>query len=66
MSVEIDVAGTENETPTELKRVGAQLMLPMAACLRSRPGLRVVTSKQMQKVRRLQASGAIREPLLVD
>ncbi len=66
MSVEIDVAGTENETPSELKRVRAQLMLPMPACLRARPRFRIVTSKQMQKVRRLQACGAIREPLLVD
>jgi hypothetical protein len=66
MSVEIDVAGTENETPTELKRVRAQLMLPVTGCLRARPGFGVVTSKQMQKVRRLQAGGTIREPLFVD
>jgi hypothetical protein len=41
-------------------------MLPMAGCLRARPGLRVVASKQMQKIRRLQAGGAIRKSLLVD
>jgi hypothetical protein len=66
VSVEIDVAGTENETPTELKRVRAQLVLSMTACLRARPGPGVVTSKQMQKIRRLEADGAIREPSLVD
>ncbi len=65
MSVEVDVAGTENETPAELKRVRAQLMLPMTGRLRARPGFGVVTSKQMQQVRRLQAGGAIRETLLV-
>jgi hypothetical protein len=66
VGVEVDVAGTENETPTELKRVRAQLVLSMTGCLRARPGFGVVTSKQMQKIRRLEAGGPIREPLLVD
>jgi hypothetical protein len=66
VGVEVDVAGTENETPTELKRVRAQLMLPVTGCLRARPGFCVVTSKQMQKVRRFQAGSAIGEPLFVD
>jgi hypothetical protein len=65
MGVEVDVAGTENETPTELKRVRAQLVLSMPGCLRARPGFGVVTSKQMQKIRRPEAGGAISESLLV-
>jgi len=66
MRVEIDVAGAENETSAELKRVGAQAMLPMAGCLRARPCLGVVTAQKVQEVRRLEAGGAIREPLLID
>jgi hypothetical protein len=65
MSVVVNVAGTEHETAAELKRVRAQLVLPMAGRLRARPGPGVVTSKQMQKIRRLEAGGAIREPSLV-
>ena len=60
MSVEIDVAGTENETATELKRVRAQLVLSMTPCLRARSGLGVIASKQMQQIRRLEAGDAIR------
>jgi hypothetical protein len=65
MRVEIDVAGTENETAAELKRIRAQAMLPMAGCGRARPGFRVVTSEKMQQVRRLESGGAIREPLRI-
>jgi hypothetical protein len=65
MRVEIDVAGTENETSAELKRIRAQAMLPMAGRRRPRPGFRVVTSKEMQQVRRLEAGRAIREPLRI-
>ena len=39
MSVKVDVAGTENETPAELKRVRTQLVLSMASRLRAGPGL---------------------------
>ena len=66
MGVKIDVAGTKNETPAELKRISAQLMLPMTARLRARPRSGVVTSKQMEKIRRLQTGRAIGAPLLVD
>ena len=48
MSVAVDVAGTENETPAQLKRVRAQTMLPMAGGLSARPGFSVVTSKKVQ------------------
>jgi hypothetical protein len=65
MRVEIDVAGTENETAAELKGIRAQAMLPMAGCCSARPGFRVVTSKQVQKIRRLEAGRAIREPLRI-
>jgi hypothetical protein len=66
MREEIDVAGTEDETAAELKRIRAQAMLPMAGCGRARPGFRVVASKKMQQVRRLEAGRAIREPLRID
>ena len=65
MRVEIDVAGTENETAAELKRIRAQAMLSMASGRRARPGFRVVTSKKMQQVRRLEAGRAIREPIRI-
>jgi hypothetical protein len=65
MRVEIDVAGPENETSAELKRIRAQAMLPMAGGRSARPGFRVVTSKQMQQVRRLEAGRAIREPIRI-
>jgi len=65
MRVEIDVAGTENETAAELKRIRAQAMLPMAGGRSARPGFRVVTSKKMQQVRRLEAGRAIREPIRI-
>jgi hypothetical protein len=65
MRVEIDVAGTENETAAELKRIRAQAMLPMAGGRRASPGFGVVTSKKMQQVRRLEADRAIREPLRI-
>ncbi len=65
MRVEIDVAGTENETAAELKRIRAQAMLPMAGRGRARPGFGVVTSKKMQQVRRLEAGRAIRQPLRI-
>ena len=66
MSVEVDVAGTENETPTELKRIRAQPMLPMAGCGSAGPGFRIVTSKQVQKIRRLEAGSTIRTAILVN
>ena len=66
MSVEVDVAGTENETAAELKRIRTKAMLPMAGRSSARPGFRVVTSKKMQQVRRLEAGRAIREPLRID
>lgn len=66
LSVEVNVPGTENEAPAELKRVRTQLMLSMTGGLRARPGLGVVTSKQMEKIRRLEAGSAIREPSLVN
>jgi len=65
MRVEIDVAGTENETCAELKRIRAQAMLSMAGGRRTRPGFRVVTSKKMHQVRRLEAGRAIREPIRI-
>ena len=65
MRVEIDVAGTENETAAELKRIRTKAMLPMAGRSSARPGFRVVTSKKMQQVRRLEAGRAIREPLRI-
>ena len=65
MRVEIDVAGTENETCAELKRIRAQAMLSMAGGRRTRPGFRVVTSKKMHQVRRLEAGCAIREPIRI-
>jgi hypothetical protein len=65
MRVEINVAGAENETAAKLKRIRAQAMLPMAGCGRARPGFRVVTSKKMQQVRRLEAGRTIREPIRI-
>jgi hypothetical protein len=65
MRVEIDVAGTENETAAELKRIRTQAMLPMAGGRSARPGFRVVTSKKMQEIRRLEAGRAIRQPLRI-
>lgn len=66
MRVKIDVAGTENETAAELKRIRAQAMLSMAGGGRARPGFGVVTSKQMQQIRRLEAGSAKREPIRID
>jgi len=65
MRVEIDVAGTEDETAAELKRIRAQAMLPMAGGGRARPRFGIVTSKKMQQVRRLEAGRAIREPIRI-
>ncbi len=65
MSVEIDVAGTENETAAELKGIRAQAMLSMAGGRGARPGFRIVTAKQVQKIRRFEAGRTIREPLRI-
>ncbi len=65
MRVEIDVAGTENKTPAELKRIRTQAMLPMARGGSARPRLGVVTAQKVQQVRRLQSGSTIREALRV-
>jgi hypothetical protein len=65
MRVEIDVAGTENETAAELKWIRTQAMLSMAGGSSARPGFRVVTSKKVQQIRRLEAGRAVREPLRI-
>jgi len=66
MGVQINIAGTENETAAELKRIRTQFVLTMACGGSARSSLGVVASNKMQKVRRLEARGAIREPLRID
>ena len=66
VNVAVYVTGSKHEAPAQLKRIGAQTMLSMACGCRARPGFRVVTSKKMQQVRRLEAGHAIREPIRID
>ena len=65
MCVEIDVAGRENKTPAKLKRIRAEAMLPMAGRRRAGPRLGIVAAQQVQNIRRLQTSRAIRETLRI-
>ncbi len=37
MHVQVDIAGTENEASPELKRILAQLVLPVSGCTGSFP-----------------------------
>ena len=66
MRVEIDVAGRENKTTAELKRIRAEAMLSMARGRRALPRLGVVAAQQVQNVRRLQTGRSIREALRID
>jgi hypothetical protein len=62
----VDVAGSEDKTAAELKRIPPRFVLTMAGgpSARSRGG--VVAAKQMQQVRGFQSRGSISQPLFVD
>src|SRR5208283_5737081 len=49
MGVQINIAGTENETAAELKRIRTQFVLTMACGGSARSSLGVVASNKMQK-----------------
>ena len=56
----------KHEAATELKGILSQLMLPVPACTRAVAGVLVVTPKQVQKVRIVQAGGTIRLASFID
>jgi hypothetical protein len=62
----VDVAGSEDKAPSQLKRILPRFVLAMAGCPRARARGGVVAAKQMQQVRGFQSCGPISQPLLVD
>ena len=66
MCVAVDVAGAEDKASAKLKRIGAQLVLAVAALLRALAGNSVVFSQQVQDIGRLKARGLIRLALSVN
>ena len=66
MGEHVYVSRTEHETAAQLKRVLAQLVLPVPRSLRSCARLRIVGPRQMQQIGRFQTGRPIREPLFVD
>jgi len=62
----VDVAGSEDKAPAQLKRILPRFMLAMAGCPRTRSRGGVVAAKQVQQVRGFQPCGSISQPLLVD
>ena len=66
VNVAVYVTGSKHEAPAQLKRIGAQAMLPEAALLRAPARLRVVGAKHMQNVGRLETRGTIGAPIRIN
>jgi hypothetical protein len=66
MCVQIDVSGTEHKTSSELKRVLACALLPVACHAGAASRLRIIAAKQMQQVGFAEPNSAVCTALLVD
>ena len=62
----VDVARSEDKTPSKLKWIPPRFVLAMAGCPSAHSRGGVVAAKQMQQVRGFQSRGSISQPLLVD
>jgi hypothetical protein len=62
----VDVARSEDKTPSQLKRILPRFVLAMTGCPSARSRGGVVATKQMQQVRGFQSRGSISQPLLID
>jgi len=62
----VDVARSEDETPSKLKWIPPRFVLAMTGCPSAHSRGGVVAAKQMQQVRGFQSRGSISQPLLVD
>jgi hypothetical protein len=66
MRVQIDVSGTEHEPSSELKRVLASALLPVACHAGAASRLGIIAAKQMQQVGFPKPNSAVSTALLVD
>ena len=66
VDIPVHVARSENEAAPKLKRILANLMLPVAGGPGAVAGGFIVAPKHVQKVCAAQAGGVVRQPLLVD
>ena len=66
MPVQVNIAGSENKAASELKRILAQLVLPVSSSRGPFPRLGIVAAQKMQERALQQADGAISLPLGVD
>jgi len=64
--VQVNIAGSENKAASELKRILAQLVLPVSSSRGPFPRLGIVAAQKMQERALQQADGAISLPLGVD
>jgi hypothetical protein len=62
----VDVAGSEDKAPSQLKWILPRFVLAMAGGPRARSRGGVVAAEQVQQVRGFQSRGSISQPLLVD
>jgi hypothetical protein len=64
--VQIDIPRTENEAPSELKRILAQLVLPVSGCTGSLPCQRIVLAQELKQGATSQPRSTICLPLVVN
>jgi hypothetical protein len=66
MDVEVDITGTENEAASELKRVLAQLVLPVSGCTGSFPCPRIILAENMKERAVQETHGTISMPFAIN
>lgn len=66
MPVPVNIAGSENKASSQLKRILAQLVLPVSGGSGSLSRRGIVAAKKMQERALQQTHGAIRLPVGVD
>lgn len=66
MREDIHVSWSKHETPSQLERIPAQLVLRVTGCPRASSRLCVVRSKQVQQIGLSEPGGTIRQLLLID
>jgi len=64
--IQISIAGSEHKAASELKRILAQLVLPVSGGCSPFPRHGIIAAKKMQDRALLQPHGAIRLPLGID
>jgi hypothetical protein len=64
--VQVNIAGSENKASSELKRIFAQLVLPLSGGSSPFPRQGIIAAKKMQERALQQTHGAIRLPLGID